>query len=51
MTSVKVAYDKAPVGPKTDAALFHFQAAAKANTSKDDTETKRELDATTRALA
>ena len=36
MTSVKAAWDKAPSGPKKDAALKHYQAAEKANTAKND---------------
>ncbi|WP_299603514.1 hypothetical protein [uncultured Tateyamaria sp.] len=51
MTSVKVAWDKAPAGPKKDAALKHYQAAEKANTAKNDAETNKELDAATHALA
>ncbi|APG49330.1 MULTISPECIES: hypothetical protein [Phaeobacter] len=51
MTSVKAAWDKAPSGPKKDAALKHYQAAEKANTAKNDVETNKELDAATHALA
>lgn len=51
MTSVKSAWDKAPAGPKKDAALKHYQAAEKANTAKNDVETNKELDAATHALA
>lgn len=51
MTSVKAAWDKAPAGPKKDAALKHYQAAEKANTAKNDAETNKELDAATHALA
>ncbi|MBT0957900.1 hypothetical protein IV417_10905 [Alphaproteobacteria bacterium KMM 3653] len=51
MTSVKAAWDKAPVGPKKDAALKHYEAAEKANTAKNDAETNKELDAATHALA
>ena len=51
MTSVKAAWDKAPTGPKKDAALKHYQAAEKANTAKDEAETNKELDAATHALA
>ena len=51
MTSVKAAWDKAPTGPKKDAALKHYQAAEKANTVKNDAETNKELDAATHALA
>jgi hypothetical protein len=51
MTSVKAAWDKAPTGPKKDAALKHYQAAEKANTAKNDAETNKELDAASHALA
>lgn len=51
MKTVKAAWDKAPAGPKKDAALKHFQAAEKAQTAKNDAECIRELDAATRALA
>ena len=51
MTSVKAAWDKAPTGPKKDAALKHYQAAEKANTAKNDADTNKELDAATHALA
>ena len=51
MTSVKAAWDKAPTGPKKDAALKHYQAAEKANTAKNDAETNKELDAAAHALA
>jgi hypothetical protein len=51
MKSVKAAWDKAPAGPKKDAALKHYQAAEKAQTEKNDAETIKELDAATHALA
>jgi hypothetical protein len=51
MKSVKAAWDKAPAGPKKDAALKHYQAAEKAQTAKNDAECIRELDAATHALA
>ena len=51
MTSVKAAWDKAPEGPKKDAALKHYQAAEKAHTEKNDAETNKELDAAKHALA
>ncbi|TCM76779.1 hypothetical protein [Rhodovulum steppense] len=51
MKSVKAAWDKAPAGPKKDAALKHYQAAEKADMAKNDAETNRELDAATHALA
>ncbi|SDE43780.1 hypothetical protein PUH89_07530 [Rhodobacter capsulatus] len=34
--TVKAAWDKAPDGPKKEAALKHYQAAEKAQTAKDD---------------
>ncbi|MSU92058.1 hypothetical protein GE300_21150 [Rhodobacteraceae bacterium 2CG4] len=51
MTAVKAAWDKAPAGPKKNAALKHYQAAEKASTAKNDAGTNRELDAATLALA
>ena len=51
MKAVKAAWDKAPAGPKKDAALKHYQAAEKAHTAKNDNECIRELDAATHALA
>ncbi|PRY84360.1 hypothetical protein [Donghicola tyrosinivorans] len=51
MKTVKAAWDKAPSGPKKDAALKHFQAAEKAHTAKNDAEANKELDAATHALA
>lgn len=42
MKSVKAAWDKAPAGPKKDAALKHYQAAEKAQTAKNDAETIKE---------
>lgn len=51
MKAVKAAWDKAPSGPKKDAALKHYQAAEKAQTAKKDADAIRELDAATRALA
>ena len=51
MTSVKSAWDKAPSGPKKDAALKHYRAAETAHTAKNDAETNKELDAATHALA
>lgn len=51
MTSVKTAWDKAPAGPKKDAALKHYQAAELANTSQNAAETNKHLDAATHALA
>ncbi len=51
MKTVKAAWDKAPSGPKKDAALKHYQAAEKAHTAKNEADTNKELDATTHALA
>ena len=51
MKTVKAAWDKAPSGPKKDAALKHYQAAEKAQTGKNDAECIRELDAAVHALA
>jgi hypothetical protein len=50
MKSVKATWDKAPAGPKKDAALKHYQAAEKAHTAKNDAETNKELDAAAHAL-
>lgn len=51
MKSVKASWDKAPSGPKKDAALKHYQAAEKAHTAKNDAETNKELDAVTQKLS
>lgn len=51
MKTVKAAWDKAPAGPKKDAALKHYQAAEKAQTAMNDAETVKALDAATLALA
>ena len=51
MTSAKAAWDKAPAGPKKDAALKHYQAAEKAHRAKNDAETNKSLDAAQRALS
>ena len=51
MKSVKAAWDKAPSGPKKDAALKHYRAAEKAHTAENDAETNKELDAAQHALA
>jgi hypothetical protein len=51
MKTVKAAWDKAPAGPKKDAALKHYQAAEKAQTAKNDSECNRELEAAEHALA
>lgn len=51
MKSVKATWDKAPSGPKKDAALKHYKAAEKANTAKNAAETNKELDAAAHALS
>lgn len=51
MKAVKASWDKAPAGPKKDAALKHYQAAEKAHTAKNDADTNKALDAATHALA
>ena len=51
MKSVKAAWDKAPSGPKKDAALKHYEAAGKAHAAKNDADTHKELDAAVHALA
>ncbi|MCC5984498.1 MAG: hypothetical protein JJU42_09055 [Rhodobacteraceae bacterium] len=51
MKSVKAKWDKAPAGPKKDAALKHYQAAEKAIAAKHDGECNRQLDSAARALA
>lgn len=50
MKTVKAAWDKAPPGPKKDAALKHYQAAEMAHTAKNDAECIKELDAAAHAL-
>ena len=50
MKAVKAAWDKAPAGPKKDAALKHYQAAEKAQTARNDAECTRELAAAEHAL-
>ena len=51
MKAVKAAWDKAPAGPKKEAALKHYQAAEKAKSANNDGECNRELDAAQHALA
>jgi len=41
MKSVKAAWDKAPSGPKNDAALRHYKTAEKAQTAKNDAEANK----------
>jgi hypothetical protein len=50
MKSVKAVWDKAPAGPKKDAALKHYQAAEAARTAKNDANCIKELDAASHAL-
>jgi len=51
MKSVKAAWDKAPAGPKKDAALTHYKAAEKSHSAQKETECLKSLDAATAALA
>lgn len=51
MKAVKDAWDKAPAGPKKDAALAHYQAAEKSLTAQKDADCLKSLDAATAALA
>lgn len=51
MKTVKAAWDKAPAGPKKDAALTHYQAAEKAQMAKNDPECLKALNAASQALA
>jgi cell pole-organizing protein PopZ len=51
MKSVKAVWDKAPAGPKKEAALKPYQAAEVARTAKNDANCIRELDAATLALS
>ena len=44
MKAVKVAWDKAPAGPKKDIAHKHYVAAEKAMAAKNDVECIRELE-------
>ena len=51
MTSVKAAWDKAPAGPKKNAALKHYQAAEIAQMASNEAETNKELDAASDKLS
>jgi hypothetical protein len=51
MKTVKAAWDKAPSGPKKDAAHQHYVAAGKAMGEKKDQDVIRELDAAVQALS
>lgn len=50
MKTVKAAWDKAPMGPKRDAALKHYQAAEKAQAANNEAECLKSLDAAKAAL-
>lgn len=50
MRTVKAAWDKAPAGPKKDAALTHYQAAEKARTANNDTDCIAALKSASEAL-
>ena len=50
MATVKADWDKAPEGPKTAAALKHYQAAEKAHEAENDEEAHNELKQASRAL-
>lgn len=50
MRTVKAAWDKAPAGPKKDAALKHYQAAEKSQAANNDAECLKSLDAAKAAL-
>lgn len=51
MKSVKAACDKAPAGPKKDAALKHYKQAEQSHTAKNEAEMHKALDAATQAMA
>ncbi|MDP3959378.1 MAG: hypothetical protein Q8Q26_04780 [Pseudorhodobacter sp.] len=51
MKTCKAACDKAPAGPKKDAAMMHYAAAEKANIAHNNAECIRECSAVTHALA
>lgn len=51
MKAVKAAWDKAPAGPKKDAAHKHYVAAEKAMAAKNDVECIRELESATKSLS
>lgn len=50
MKTVKAACDKAPAGPKKDAALKQYQAAQQSQKDKKENQAIRELDQATKAL-
>ena len=51
MKAVRVAWYKAPMGTRKDAALKHYQAAERARTARNDADCIKELDAAALALA
>ena len=51
LIAVKAAWDKAPAGPKKDAAHKHYLAAEKANASKNEVECIRELESAKKSLS
>lgn len=50
MKAVKAAWDKAPTGPKKDAALKHYQAAEKSHAAHNEADCLKSLDAAKAAL-
>ena len=50
MKSVKANWDKAPAGPKKDAALKHHQAVEEAHEAENDEEALKELNAASSAV-
>lgn len=50
MKTVKAAWDKAPAGPKKEAALKHYQAAEKFHAANNEAECLKSLDAAKAAL-
>jgi hypothetical protein len=50
MKTVKAACDKAPAGPKKEAALKHYQTAQQSQKDKKENQAIRELDQATKAL-
>lgn len=50
MKAVKTAWDKAPAGPKKEAALTHYKAAETAMAAKNDSDCVKSLDQATKAL-
>lgn len=50
MKTVKAAWEKAPSGPKKDAALKHYQAAEKSQAANNEADCLKSLDAAKAAL-